>query len=148
MQVQIRGEAQEMPLQTVTLQPEMGNNLYSFHCPNCGNNMDQIGGKVSKIYPFYEPSDQVAVVNKCRSCKKKITFQTHDGYSSEKVKVILHPVEEQNYFYCYAQGRTKLLEYAKNYIYSFVENKIKKPPFFSSCVDRACTTVYYFSDLI
>lgn len=148
MEVSIRGEIKDLPLQTVTLQPESGNNVYGFHCPNCGNMMEQIGGKVSKIYPFFEPTDQVTVISKCRSCQKKITFQTHDGYSSEKVKVILHPFGEQNYWYCTAQGKTKLLEYAKNYIYSFVENKIKTTPFFSPCVDATCKTVYYFADLI
>lgn len=148
MQVQIKGELQELPLQTITLQPEDGINIYSFHCPNCGNYSKQIGGKVSKIYPFYEPNDQVVVVDRCRSCGRKYNFQTHSGYSSEKVKIILHPFEEQNYFYCTTQGKSKILEYAKNYIYSFVENKIKTAPFFSTCAESMCKTVYYFSDLI
>jgi uncharacterized Zn finger protein len=147
MQVQIKGETKQLNVQTITLQPEDGNNLYGFHCLNCGNFHQKIGGKVSKIYPIYEPSDQVPTISRCRNCGQEYNFQTHDGYSSDKIKVVLSPLENVNYFYCY-KGKDKILEYTSSYILSKVENKMKNAPFFSHCSNTSCETIYYFVKMV
>lgn len=147
MQVNVKGVQRQLAVQTITLQPEVSDNMYGFHCLGCGNFHQKIGGKVSKIYPIYEPSDQVPVVSKCRNCGKEYNFQTHDGYSSEKIKVILKPLESMNYFYCY-RGKDKILEFTSVFIRSSIDGEIKKTPFLSHCSNPSCETVYSFTDIV
>lgn len=147
MQVNVKGVQREISVQTITLQPEDSGNMYGFHCLGCGNFHQKIGGKVSKIYPIYEPSDQVPVVSKCRNCGKEYNFQTHDGYSTDKIKVILKPTESMNFFYCY-RGKDKILEYTSAYIKSHVDGEIKKVGFDSSCSNPSCDAVYSFTDIV
>ena len=149
MQVTIKGEEKEMYVQTITLQPETSKNLYGFHCVGCGNFHQKIGGKVSKIYPIYEPNDQMPVVSRCRNCGAEYNFQTYDGYSSEKIKVILHPKDkiQTTHFYCYS-GKDLLLDYTANEIYSWEENKNMKTPFIAHCQNADCNLTYFFSDIL
>lgn len=147
MQVIIKGEPLELRVQTITLQPETGGALYGFHCLSCGHQLQKIGGKVSKVYPIYEPSDQVPVITRCRQCRREYNFQTHDGYSTEKVKVVLHPLESRNYFYCYRE-KAYMMEYGKDYIRSQIDNEYKTTPFESSCINPVCDIVYSFEDLV
>ncbi len=148
MQVTIRGKEKEIYVQTITLQPEISKNLYGFHCLGCGNFHQKIGGKVSKIYPIYEPNEQMVVVSRCRNCGAEYNFQTYDGYSSEKIKVILHPLEggQTTHFYCYS-GKDLLLDYTLQEIYSWEDNKNKKTPFVAHCQNTNCNLEYFFSDI-
>lgn len=145
MQVQIKGEEKDIYVQTITLQPETGGNLYGFHCVNCGNFHQKIGGKVSKIYPVYEPSDQVPVVSKCRNCGSEYTFQTHDGYSTEEIKVVLHPRAQTDRFYCY-RGKDLLLEYTDTKVLTW-EKVVDTPPFSLACKNPDCDLIYFISDI-
>lgn len=143
----VKGEPKQLRVSTITLQPEDTNNMYAFHCLNCGNFQQQIGGKVSKIYPIYEPSDQVPVVSTCRHCMAKYTFQTYDGYSTDKIKVILHPTQSINVFYC-SRGKNRILEYTARMITTIQDNERKQPPFDAQCPDINCGAMYFFSDLL
>lgn len=151
MEVMIKNQPQDLRVSTVTLQPESGNNVYSFHCSGCGNWNQQIAGRVSKIYPFYEPSPDVPVISTCSRCGKKYTFQTHDGYMSTKVRVILHPTEDVNYFYCYV-SKHRVLEYTKSEIRTVQDNKKHITPFFSECPGdmkgTRCDKTYFFAEII
>lgn len=147
MEVTVRSIPKTINVQTITLQPEDGNNLYGFHCLGCGNFHQKIGGKVSKVYPIYEPSEQVPVVSKCRNCSQEMAFQTRDGYPPERIKVILKSLQPINLFYCW-KGKDKILEYSKTSIHSYVDNTQKKIPFDSPCSNNLCDTVYFFSQLV
>jgi hypothetical protein len=147
MQVQIKGATVEIRVQTITLQPEETGNMYGFHCLGCGNFHQKIGGLVSKVYPIYEPTDQVPVISKCRNCGREYNFQTHDGYDTKQIKIVLHPTESMNYFYCY-KGKDKILEYTPMYVRSHVDNQYKTAPFTSNCINPTCDMVYLFSDIV
>lgn len=151
MNVTIKNQPTSMAVSTVTLQPEEGNNMYAFHCTNCGNYLQQIGGKVSKIYPFYEPSNDVPVIIRCTSCKQKYTFQTHDGYNSEKVRVLLHPTEDYNEFYCW-DGKHQILEFNEKRVITIPDNKPHYLPLFTRCKGVTngvrCTKEYYFAEIL
>ena len=148
MQVNIKGEAKELAITTITLQPEDTGNLYGFHCLMCGNTIQKIGGKVSKICPFYEPTEQTLSLTKCLNCKTEYNFQTHDGYATDEIKVILHPTQNAlNKFFCY-RGKDLLLEYSATEIYSLVDNMTRTTPFISSCRSADCTQLYYFADML
>ena len=146
MQVNIKGTIHDLRVSTITLQPEEGNNMYSFHCSSCGNFLQQVGGIVSKIYPFYEPSNDVPVISTCPRCGKKYTFQSHDGYLSDKVRVILHPTEDHNYFYC-ASGKHRILEFTRSAV-STMDGKLKGIPFEVNCPGESCLRVYFIAEMI
>lgn len=146
MQVQIKGATQDLRVSTVTLQPEDSNNMYSFHCSGCGKFIQQIGGRVSKIYPFYEPAKDVVTITPCPQCGLKYTFQTHDGYSSEKIRVILHPIKEVNYFYC-VDSKHRVLEYTPQAIRT-MDNVMHQAPFQTDCPDESCLRVYFIAEMI
>lgn len=147
MEVVIKGAVKQMRVSTITLQPEEGNNMYSFHCISCGNFHQQIGGKVSKIYPIHEPSDQVPVVSTCRNCGHKYTFQTFNGYDEKRIKVVLHAEKPYNMFYCY-KGKNRILDYTAQKVFTTFERQVKKPPFEKKCPDSECGTLYFFQDLV
>lgn len=151
MEVMIKGQPQDLRVSTVTLQPEEGNNVYSFHCPNCGNWNQQVAGRVSKVYPFYEPSADVPVISTCPRCSRKYTFQTHDGYVSSKVRVILHPTEEVNYFYCIV-SKHKILQYTSSEVLTVEDNRRHMLPFGTLCPGdmkgNRCNKAYFFAEII
>jgi hypothetical protein len=150
MNVVMNGEAKDLRVSTITLQPEGNNNIYPFNCPGCGNFIQQIaGGKVSKIYPYYEPSSDVASISKCKLCNRRYTFQTYDGYSSEKIRVILHPEEDKEVtnFYC-VRNKQHILAFTPLKVKTVADNKLHHLPFFSNCSDNYCDKVYYFAEMI
>lgn len=147
MEVIIKDMIQDLRVSTVALQPEEGGAIYAFHCSSCGNFQQQVGGRIAKIYPFYEPSGQVPVISTCSKCGRKYTFQTREGQVSAKTRVILHPIEDVNYFYC-AYNKQRILEYTGKAITTIIDNKKRLVPFFAECPDVSCEQVYFFAELI
>ena len=151
MQITTTEGIKDIYVQTVTIQPQVITKLYGFHCVNCGQVIpNKIGGKVSKIYPVYEPSEQTPIITRCKKCFREYAFQTYDGYSKEQVKVILHaiPTNEMNtnQFYCW-RGKDLLLDFTSSSIYSYVEKQYKTIPFVSKCSKLDCDVTYLFSDI-
>ncbi|HEX9059110.1 MAG TPA: hypothetical protein VF941_02930 [Clostridia bacterium] len=147
MKAIVRGQTIELRVSTVTLQPQEQLDIYAFHCPNCGNFLQQVGGKVSKIYPFYEPTREVLVVSRCKTCGTRYNFQTFDYYASDKIKVILHPTNTTNYFFC-ANSKDKILEFAPDRAITIKDNKKHGFPFTASCPLPECKRIYWFSEML
>lgn len=147
MQALIRGQVVELRVSTITLQPQEQFNMYAFHCPNCGNFLQQIGGEVSKIYPFYEPSNEVPVISRCKICGTRYNFQTHDGYSSQKIKVVLHPTDTTNSFFC-TNNKDKVIEFTSERAITVQDNKKHGFPFAAQCPTPACKKTYWFAEML
>jgi len=147
MQAIIKGNIVELRVSTITLQPQESITFYPFYCPNCGNFHQQLGGEVSKIYPFYEPSNDVPVISKCKTCGMRYNFQTHDGYSSEKVKVILHPTDTTNYFFC-TNNKDKIIEFSPDVAITAKDNKKHGFPFQTQCPAVDCKKTYWFAEML
>ena len=146
MQAIIRGNIVELRVSTITLQPQTDNTLYAFHCPNCGKYLQQVG-EITKIYPFYEPSNDALSVSKCKNCGTQYNFQTHDGYSSEKVKVILHLTDTTNYFFC-PKTKDKIIEFAPDRAVTIKDNKPHGFPFQTQCPLPECKQNYWFTEML
>lgn len=137
----------------MTLFSEGEGATYPFHCVTCGNTTNIIGGKVTRIYPFLEPSNQITVVTTCKSCKAKYVFQDgSDDTDNEQVKVLLHPKEVQQSFYCYLGGgeiksANRILDYDTRSSYSYGEDSIVTIPFTTHCTNTDCDLIYKFKQL-
>ena len=142
-------EERYISVSTVTLYKEATDTTYPFHCTNCGNTTNIIGGKVTKIYPILEPSDQITVVTTCKSCKAKYTFQDSTNDIDKSVVVLLSPKIERQSFYCYLGGGdtkniNRILDYDTQQNYSYLESSMVSMPFNSHCTNSDCTLVYQF----
>jgi hypothetical protein len=151
MQIVIKGESRYIPVSTVTLQKEMVDVTYPFHCTACGNTLNVIGGRVKRIYPIVEPSDQIPVIQTCKSCKAKYIFQDGDSQSVPAITILLNP-KQQKPFYCYVGGGedkrlNKILDYENGMIYSFRERHYIQLPFTTACQNPECDVVYQFTQL-
>ena len=150
MRIIVKGEERYIPVSTVTLYQE-GETTYPFHCPNCGNTSNIIGGKVTKMTPIYEPSDQIPVISTCKSCKAKYVFQ--DSLEPEvTINVILSLTPVIQSFYCYLGGgeqkyMNKILEYNNQAVFSYLDHDNIKLPFISRCTNAECPLTYQFSQL-
>lgn len=149
IKVQIKGEIQDVAINTVSLVPDLtDNNLYMFHCTGCGASIAQYQGRVTKIYPFIEPTTDVMVVKRCRKCGMSYTFQTHHGYKNRTTKVILHAnIDGYTAFYCHL-GRQPVLRFNHDRIYSLADHQEKQVPFLGRCPVETCPAEYYFADLL
>lgn len=152
MQVTIHGQTKYIPVSTVTLVRAGENETYPFHCINCGNTSNIIGGKVVKIYPIFEPSDQIPVLSTCKACKTKYVFQDSTEVVSDGVKVLLYPKDQLQSFFCYLGGGevksiNKILEYNKIHSYSFYANAEVHLPLITKCTNRDCDLIYQFNQL-
>lgn len=154
MLVTVHGEQKYIPVSTVTLQRTNEQETYPFHCVNCGNTSNIIGGKVIKIYPILEPSTQIPVISTCKSCKAKYVFQ--DAYEvpvkTTAVKVLLFPKSEMQSFFCYLGGGevkslNKILEYDKLHAYSVRLRTSIKLPLVTRCTNDNCDITYQFTKL-
>lgn len=117
----------------------------------CGNTSNIIGGKVTKITPVIEPSNQIFVVSTCKSCKAKYVFQ--DGtISGNEVEIILSRSVEIKSFYCYLGGGdtkyvNKILEYNNESVFSYISDESVKLPYITNCTNPLCHLTYKFSEL-
>lgn len=150
MQVFIKGEERYIPVSTVTLQRGDPGVTYPFHCTSCGNTHTIIGGKVIKIYPILEPSEQVTVVTTCHSCRAKFVFQETTEEGTRPIKVVLFPKQERQSFFCYLGGGelkslNKILEYDKVHAYSSRLHTSIKLPLTTKCSNESCTLIYQFN---
>ena len=151
MQVQIKGQTQDLRISTITLQPKVDNTVYGINCPNCSQFLTQTDGKVSKIMPYYEPTEQNLVVNKCRTCNTKYNLQTYEGYSSDTIRVVLHPTKADNDFWCTNRinaDRCRILAFTEDKIFTMLDKKKHNTPFFASCYQEGCGQKYYFAEMI
>lgn len=153
MHVNIHGQQKYIAVSTVTLQKVADGVTYPYHCNNCGNTLCVIGGKVTKIYPILEPSEQIVVIQTCKSCKAKYTFQdSNTPTHTNMIKVLLSPKMEMQNFYCYLGGGenkylNKILEYSKGSLYSPMLHKTYKAPFVATCGNKDCELQYQFTQL-
>lgn len=147
----IKGEERYLPVSTVTLYKEKEEATYPFHCIACGNTSNIIGGKVTKITPILEPSNQISVVSTCKSCKAKYVFQ--DSLEPDNiVQVVLFPTPVIQSFYCYLGGGetkfgNKILEYNNESVFSYLDHGVANLPFTTACTNSECPLVYRFSQL-
>jgi hypothetical protein len=150
MLIKVHGEERYIPVSTVTLYSE-GNTTYPFHCPNCGNTSNIIGGKVTKMTPIFEPSDQIPVISTCKSCKAKYVFQ--DSVEPEvTITVVLSRTPEIQSFYCYLGGGdtkfiNKILEYNNQTVFSYLDHENIDLPYVTRCANTDCPLTYQFSQL-
>lgn len=151
MLIIIKGESRHIPVSTVTLYKEGENITYPFHCVQCGNTTNIIGGKVTKITPVLEPSGQISVISTCKSCKAKYVFQ--DSYEPrETVQVVLFRTPVIQSFFCYLGGGdakyvNKIIEYNNEAIYSYIDQGNVSLPFTTGCANSDCPLVYNFTQL-
>ncbi len=149
MTITLRGEKTFVPVSTVTVAHD-GGQTHPFHCPSCGNTINIIGGTVTQIVPYLEPSDQIVVLSTCRSCKEKYTFQDGAEQKDKTVHIVLKRQPQMQFFYCSLGGGAtkdvnKILEYTKDRIYSYVHHGLVHLPYTTSCVNPTCSTLYQFS---
>lgn len=153
MIVTIKGEQKYIPVSTVTLEYTADGATFPFHCINCGNTVNVIGGKVIKITPILEPSHQIPVINTCHTCKAKFVFQ--DSISSAMhsyVDVVVAPKQEKQTFFCYlSMGKIKslnaIIEYDKTHAYSYSLHTAIKLPIQTKCSNDECNITYQFRQL-
>ncbi len=149
MKIIVHGEERYLPVSTVTLYDDKA--TYPFHCVACGNTSNIIGGKVTKMTPILEPSEQIPVISTCKSCKAKYVFQ--DSYEPEvTITVILFRTPVIQSFYCYLGGGetkygNKILEYNNESVYSYSMSEPVPLPFTTSCTNPDCHLTYNFSQL-
>lgn len=149
MIIYIHGESKHIPVSTVTIAKEEGK-THPFHCTNCGNTTNIIGGVVTRIYPILEPSSQVIVISTCRSCKSKYTFQESNVQTDGLIDVLLNPTGVTQSFYCYLGGgetkdENRIIEYDNRRAYSYIEHDYVDFPYVSKCTNPGCTAVYRFN---
>lgn len=149
MKVTIKGIPQEMLVYTVGVVPQASNNLYSFHCTNCGQTIAQYQGGVAKIYPFVEPHYTGLTISGCKRCGSRFTFQTLETKKPEFTKVMLYAKPTgKSQFYCHAGHSDLLLLYTGEGVFSLVENKIVTLPYIAPCTNKDCNKIYHFTELV
>lgn len=151
MEVVIRGKPQNLDVSTLTFK-QKANVTTSVHCPSCGGPITVVGGDVSKIYPYYEPTDQLLIIDKCKTCGRRFTFQSYDTSPSEKIRVILRVTGDLNDFWCIGNhegGKNcKILEYTPQNVFTIVDKKRHLLPFATKCYMNSCDKQYWFAEII
>jgi uncharacterized CHY-type Zn-finger protein len=146
MHVIVKGVPSELAISTVSLTKSSSDDLLAFRCSSCSGMVTKYQGRVTKIYPFLEPSEDVVVAKQCKDCGKHYTFQTHQGYKNRAVKVILRVDKVGiNRFYCHSD-RNIVLTYSHDGIYDIAGKMLATPPFLTMC--ETCPIEYYIADIL
>ena len=143
----ILSQTVELLVKTVTLTKTDSDEVFLFRCPDDGGAVAQFKGKISKIYPHMEPSNNATVINKCRSCDACYTFQTLPGKDEQPIKVVLAlpTIKDQGYFFC-PNCRNNILMFNSRNLVSVGEKKEVVLPYSERCA--FCQWNYTFSDIV
>ena len=149
MQIKVYGIIRQLPVQTISLSKLTDKDqTFLFHCVYCGQAVCQIQGKVDKVFPGLEPTNDVVVVYKCMQCKRTYNFQTHDYKYKDVTRVVLTNQDNiVNTFHCYI-CRTPLVQFKEDKVWELPEFKLKLVPFNFTCYKNDCGKKYSFVDIV